>query len=83
MDIDNILRRLRGALGNALVRGVGWVTAGVALLATLRVAGVFPTLVGCASESVGGCGGLVHASLPPDDEPAFRGRTGNVGTRPR
>ena len=40
MDIDNILRRLRGALGNALVWGVGWVTAGLALLATLRVIGI-------------------------------------------
>ena len=40
MDIDNILRRLRGALGTALVWGVGWVAVGLALLATLRVVGV-------------------------------------------
>ena len=41
MDSDTIFRRLRGALGNALVWGVGWVTVGLALLATLRVVGVF------------------------------------------
>ena len=40
MTFENILRRLRGAFGNALVWGVGWVTVGVALLATLRVVGV-------------------------------------------
>ena len=40
MTFENILRRLRGAFGNALVWGAGWVTVGVALLATLRVVGV-------------------------------------------
>jgi hypothetical protein len=41
MDISNILRRLRGALGNALAWGVGWFTAGFALFAALRVVGIF------------------------------------------
>lgn len=40
MSFENTLRRLRGALGNALVWAAGWVTAGVALLATLRIVGV-------------------------------------------
>ena len=40
MTFENILRRLRGAFGNALVWAAGWVAVGVALLATLRVVGV-------------------------------------------
>jgi hypothetical protein len=40
MTFENFLRRLRGAFGNALVWGAGWVAVGVALLATLRVVGV-------------------------------------------
>jgi len=40
LTFENIFRRLRGAFGNALVWGAGWVTVGVALLATLRVVGV-------------------------------------------
>ena len=39
-DASNIFRRLRGALGNALVWGVGWFTAGLVLFATLRLAGI-------------------------------------------
>jgi hypothetical protein len=42
MADSNISRRLRGAFGNALVWGVGWFTAGLALFATLRVAGILP-----------------------------------------
>jgi len=42
MAVSNILRRLRGALGNAMVWGVGWFTAALALFATLRVAGILP-----------------------------------------
>ena len=41
MDVDTIFRRLRGALGNALVWGVGWFTAALVLFATLRIAGIF------------------------------------------
>ncbi len=37
-----IFRRLRGALGNALVWGAGWFVAGLALFAGLRVVGVLP-----------------------------------------
>lgn len=40
MTDDNILRRLRGVLGNALVWGVGWFTAGFAVSAALRVVGI-------------------------------------------
>ena len=42
MDVGNIFRRLRGALGNALVWGVGWFTAAFAVFAMLRVAGILP-----------------------------------------
>lgn len=42
MAVDNIFRRLRGAFGNAMVWGVGWFTAALAVFATLRVAGIFP-----------------------------------------
>ncbi|MDP3675881.1 MAG: hypothetical protein Q8R44_12435 [Novosphingobium sp.] len=42
MTVDNIFRRLRGALGNALVWGVGWFTAAFAGFAVLRVAGILP-----------------------------------------
>jgi len=42
MADDTIFRRLRGALGNALVWGVGWFTAALAVFATLRVAGILP-----------------------------------------
>lgn len=40
MAIGNRLRRLRGALGNALAWGVGWFTAGFAIFATLRIVGI-------------------------------------------
>lgn len=40
-----IVRRLRGALGNALVWGAGWFVAGLALFATLRLVGVLPASV--------------------------------------
>ena len=41
MDFENILRRIRGGFGTALVWGIGWMTAGLALLVTLRLVGVF------------------------------------------
>jgi hypothetical protein len=40
MALGDMLKRLRGALGNALVWGVGWLTVGVVVLTTLRVVGV-------------------------------------------
>ncbi len=40
MEIENVMRRLRGAFGNALVWGVGWFTAGLVLFTTLSVIGV-------------------------------------------
>jgi hypothetical protein len=40
MNFDNILKRLRGFFGTALVWGAGWMIAGSALLFTLRLVGV-------------------------------------------
>lgn len=42
MAAGNIVRRLRGVLGNALVWGGGWFAATFAVLATLRVFGFAP-----------------------------------------
>jgi hypothetical protein len=42
MDSDNIFRRLRGAVGNAVVWGLGWTTLGLVVAAAGKVAGVFP-----------------------------------------
>ncbi len=55
MSVDNSLRRLRGALGNALVWGVGWSTGVFAVFAALR-------LVGMLTESVSWADGLVLAT---------------------
>lgn len=38
--MDTILRRLRGAIGNALVWGVGWFVAALAIVTALRLTGV-------------------------------------------
>ncbi|MFC1661132.1 hypothetical protein ACFL3S_06720 [Gemmatimonadota bacterium] len=66
MDIDNILRRLRGAFGNALVWGVGWLTVGLVLFATLRVLGVvswsWAEVVGLAMRA-GIVGGVVGGAF--------------------
>jgi hypothetical protein len=42
MDTENLFRRLRGAVGNAVVWGAGWATLGFAVFATLKVAGILP-----------------------------------------
>jgi hypothetical protein len=42
MAVDTILRRLRGVLGNAMVWGIGWFTAALAVFATVRLLGGFP-----------------------------------------
>ncbi len=49
MAAVNIFRRLRGALGNALVWGVGWFTAALAVFAALRVVGILPDTVSWAA----------------------------------
>lgn len=69
MDIDNLLRRLRGALGNALVWGAGWLTLGLVLAATLRILGVvswsWAEVLGLAMRAgiVGGIAGGVFAGV--------------------
>ena len=45
MDADNILRRMRGAVGNALVWGAGWAGCAIAVFATMKIAGLLPASV--------------------------------------
>ena len=40
MAVDTFFRRLRGAFGNAIVWGVGWSTAALALFGTLGLTGI-------------------------------------------
>ena len=42
MSADNIVKRLRGALGNALVWGAGWSAFALLVFTVLRLAGVLP-----------------------------------------
>jgi hypothetical protein len=42
MDTDNIFRRLRGAVGNAMVWGAGWSACALVAFAGLKVAGILP-----------------------------------------
>ena len=42
MTVATIFRRLRGALGNALVWGVGWSAAAFVVMAVMGVAGMLP-----------------------------------------
>lgn len=42
MTAGHVFRRLRGALGNALVWGVGWFTAAFGMFAALRLFGILP-----------------------------------------
>ncbi|HWK89268.1 MAG TPA: hypothetical protein VNP72_04710 [Longimicrobium sp.] len=45
MNADSNFRRLRGAVGNALVWGAGWAALGFAVFATLKATGVLPASV--------------------------------------
>lgn len=45
MDADNIFKRLRGAVGNALVWGAGWSASALVVFAGLKLAGVLPESV--------------------------------------
>jgi hypothetical protein len=42
MGADNIIRRLRGAVGNAVVWGAGWAALGAAAFAALKLTGTLP-----------------------------------------
>jgi hypothetical protein len=69
MDVDTIFRRLRGALGNAVVWGVGWFAIGLALFATLRVVGIvsssWEVVIGFALRAgvIGGVAGGAFAGV--------------------
>lgn len=45
MNADNIFRRLRGAVGNAMVWGAGWAALGFTVFAALKVVGIVPASV--------------------------------------
>jgi hypothetical protein len=69
MNIDIILRRLRGALGNALVWGVGWLVVGLVLFTTMRLVGIaswpWGDVIGYAIRAgiLGGAAGGVFAGV--------------------
>lgn len=42
MDTENIIKRLRGAVGNAVMWGAGWAALGFAAFAALKVTGNLP-----------------------------------------
>jgi hypothetical protein len=50
MDADNIIRRLRGAAGNAVVWGASWAALGLAAFAALKVAGILSGTVSWADS---------------------------------
>jgi hypothetical protein len=45
MDAGSIFRRLRGAVGNAVVWGAGWSACALAVFAAMKVAGLLPASV--------------------------------------
>jgi hypothetical protein len=42
MNADSIIKRLRGAVGNAVVWGAGWAALGFTTFAALKLAGILP-----------------------------------------
>ena len=79
MDFDNISRRLRGAIGNAVVWGAGWTAAALALFAVLKVAGILPASVIWLDALVvaarfGFMGGIAGAAISPLISLLYRGR---------
>lgn len=69
MAVDTILRRLRGALGTALVWGVGWFTAALAIVGTLRVTGITSPswtevlITAVRAGIIGGVSGVAFSSV--------------------
>lgn len=79
MDFDNISRRLRGAIGNAVVWGAGWTVAALAVFAVLKVAGILsPSVIWLDSLLVaarfGFMGGIAGAAISPVISFLYRGR---------
>jgi hypothetical protein len=69
MAVDAVFRRLRGAVGNALVWGVGWFTAALAVFGTLRIAGIISVpwvevlVTAVKAGIIGGVAGGVFSSV--------------------
>jgi hypothetical protein len=79
MDFDNISRRLRGAIGNAVVWGAGWTAAALAVFAVLKVAGILPESVIwldslLVAARFGVMGGIAGAAISPLISFLYRGR---------
>lgn len=79
MDMDNIIRRLRGAVGNAVVWGAGWAACALAVFAALKVGGVLPASVGWLDSLVvagkfGMMGGVVGGAFSGVVGLLYRGR---------
>lgn len=78
MSIDGRFRRIRGALGNAVVFAVGWSIAGFATWVVLRQARIVPPLsvvdgIGM-SVRVGVMGFITGAAFPSIMRLAYRGK---------
>lgn len=79
MDTENVLRRLRGVIGNAVVWGAGWAALGVAAFAALKVAGVLPAPVSwldaiMVAGRFGMIGGIVGGAFSGFIGLRYRGR---------
>jgi hypothetical protein len=77
--VNNLLKRLRGTVVNALVWGLGWSTAGFAVFVVLRLAGGLPDAVSWTEGLVlalrlGLIGGIAGAMFAGVIRLLYRGR---------
>jgi hypothetical protein len=79
MDADGTFRRLRGALGNAVVWGAGWASLALAVFAALKVTGILPASVHLLdaigmSVKFGFMGGIAGGAFSAFIGVVYRGR---------
>jgi hypothetical protein len=79
MDTDNIFRRLRGAVGNAMVWGAGWAACALVTFAGLKITGILsPSVIWLDSILVaarfGLMGGIVGGAFSLVIGLLYRGR---------
>lgn len=78
-DRDELVRRLRGAVGNAVVWGAGWAALGLAVFVGLKATGALPARVHWLDGLViaaraGFMGGIASAAFSAVIGVAYRGR---------